>query len=84
MDRNLFIYLTKKAGLTLQDVAAAWGVSLGGVYKRLNGVVEVRRDEMEAWMKLVGVKDAGPIFFPAFVADTQQCSCTAAGGSCGG
>lgn len=72
LDKNLFIYLTKKSGHTLQDVADLWGISLPGVYKRLNGVLEVRRDEMASWMQLTGVKDAGPVFFPDFVAEPQQ------------
>lgn len=71
IDRNLFEYLTKRAGKTFQDVADAWNVPLSGVYKRLNGTVELRRDEMEAWMKLVGIRDAGPVFFPGIVAEMQ-------------
>lgn len=81
IDRNLFIYLTKRAGKTLQDVADVWNVPLSGVYKRINGDVELRRSEMELWMHLVGVRDAGPIFFPAFVADTQRSAVPAAGDS---
>lgn len=72
IDRNLFVYLTKRAGKTLQDVADLWGVPLSGVYKRLTGAVEVRRDEMESWMRMAGVTDAGPVFFPTIVADMQQ------------
>lgn len=72
MDRNLFIYLTKAAGFTLQDVAVWWGVPLGAVYKRLNGTIELRRSEMEVWMQKVGVADAGPVFFKASVANTLQ------------
>ena len=71
VDKNLFIYLTKAAGRTLQDVADLWGVGLGAVYKRLSGEVEIRRDEMEAWMVMVGITDAGPIFFGALVAKTK-------------
>lgn len=80
IDKNLFCYLTKKAGYTLQDVASWWGVSLGAVYKRLSGEVEIRRSEMEEWMRRVGVQDAGPVFFNALVANTIQ---TDAGGSVG-
>jgi hypothetical protein len=72
IDKNLFIYLTKKAGYDLQDVADLWGVGLGAVYKRLAGEVEIRRGEMESWMRLVGVSDAGPVFFGGLVTDTQQ------------
>lgn len=72
MDRNLFIYLTKAAGFTLQDVAVWWGVTLGAVYKRLNGKIEPRRSEMEVWMQKVGVTDAGPVFFKSSVANTLQ------------
>ena len=70
VDKDLFIYLTKKAGFTLQDVADWWGVALSAVYKRLNGQVELRRSEMEIWMQKVGVTDAGPVFFKAVVADS--------------
>lgn len=84
IDRDLFIYLTKKAGYTLQDVAERWKLeSLTGVYKRLSGEVEIRRSEMESWMDMVGVKDAGPIFFPKFVAETKRESVAAAGGAYG-
>lgn len=84
LDKNLFVYLTKKAGYTMQDVAELWQLeNVSGVYKRLNGEVELRRSEMESWMAMVGVKDAGPIFFPRFVADTKQEGITAAGGAYG-
>lgn len=84
IDKNLFIYLTKKAGYTLLDVAKLWQLeSVSGVYKRLNGEIELRRSEIESWMKLVGIEDAGPIFFPRFVADTKQVSTTNAGGAYG-
>jgi hypothetical protein len=79
VDKNLFIYLTKKAGYDLQDVADRWGVGLGAVYKRLNGEVDIRRGEMESWMRLVGVTDAGPIFFGALVAEKLHEQPTAAG-----
>lgn len=72
IDVNLFDYLTKKAGYTRQDVAELWGVGLSGVSKRLNGEVELRRTEMEAWMRLVGVTDAGPVFFAEVVTKTIQ------------
>ena len=72
IDKNLFIYLTKKAGYDLQAVADLWGVGLGAVYKRLAGEVEIRRAEMESWMRLVGVSDAGPVFFSSLVTNTQQ------------
>ena len=71
VDKDLFIYLTKAAGHTLQDVADLWDVGLGAVYKRLSGEVEIRRSEMESWMRMVGVTDAGPIFFGSLVANTK-------------
>lgn len=79
IDRNLFTYLTKKAGYTLQDVALWWGVGLGAVYKRLSGEVELRRSEMEVWMQKVGVTDAGPVFFSGLVADSLLADTPAAG-----
>lgn len=79
IDVNLFDYLTKKAGYTRQDVAELWGVGLSGVSKRLNGEVEIRRTEMESWMRLVGVNDAGPIFFSGLVANTLQADSSTAG-----
>lgn len=83
IDKNLFIYLTKRAGFNLQDVADWWGVPLSGVYKRINGTVELRRDEMETWMDKVGYKDAGPVFFPAFVAGMQPDAAAVSGGADG-
>lgn len=79
IDKNLFIYLTKAAGFDLQDVAEWWGVGLGAVYKRLSGLVEIRRSEMEIWMRKVGVTDAGPIFFGGLVADTKLSHTSVAG-----
>lgn len=79
VDKNLFVYLTKKAGYDLRDVAAWWDVSLGAVYKRIRGDVELRRGEMEIWMQKVGVTDAGPIFFPGVVTETLQSQPSAAG-----
>lgn len=85
VDKNLFLYLTKRAGLDLTKVAKLWGLSsVVSVYKRLNGEVELRRDEMESWMAAVGVGDAGPIFFPAFVADTQPAATPGVGAADGG
>lgn len=79
IDKNLFVYLTKKAGFTLQDVAQWWGVGLGAVYKRLSGDVEIRRSEMELWMQKVGVTDAGPVFFSGLVANPLLSDAPAAG-----
>lgn len=79
IDKNLFVYLTKKAGYTLQDVAKLWGVGLGAVYKRLRGEVDIRRSEMDSWMQMVGVKDAGPVFFGGHVTDTKHYDPTAMG-----
>lgn len=79
VDTNLFIYLTKAAGYDLKDVAEWWGVGLGAVYRRLNGEVELRRTEMEIWMRKVGVTDAGPIFFAGLVANSGLSSSPAAG-----
>lgn len=79
IDKDLFCYLTKKAGFGLQDVADWWGVGLGAVYKRLNGTVELRRSEMDVWMQKVGVTDAGPIFFPSAVTDSLRSETPAAG-----
>ena len=75
IDKNLFVYLTKRAGYDMDDVAELWGVPRSGVTKRLNGGVEIRRSEMESWMQMVGATDAGPVFFPAIVAGKQQ-GCT--------
>ncbi|MGN1025502.1 MAG: hypothetical protein ACI4P4_03750 [Faecousia sp.] len=72
IDKNLFEYLTKKSGHTFQDVADLWGVPLSGVYKRMNGIIELRQSEMESWMNMVGARDAGPVFFPRIVADMQH------------
>jgi hypothetical protein len=72
IDVNLFDYLTKKAGYSRQDVGELWGCGLSGVTKRLNGEVEVRRSEMDSWMRMVGVYDAGPVFFAGLVAETLQ------------
>lgn len=80
IDKNLFVYLTKRAGKTLQDVADALEVPLSGVYKRLNSEVEFKRSEMDAWMKLVGVTDANPVFFAVEVANPLP---AAAGGANG-
>lgn len=83
IDRNLFVYLTKRAGFTLQDVADRLKLPLTGLYKRLRGEVEFRRDEMESWMEMVGARDAGPIFFPRIVAFSQHSEIAEAGGSSG-
>lgn len=83
IDKNLFVYLTKRAGYDMEDVAKLWGVPRSGVSKRLNGEVELRRGEMEDWMKMVGAADAGPVFFPAIVAQMQPGGSAVAGGSNG-
>lgn len=84
IDKNLFIYLTKKAGYSIGEVAEKLGLPLSGIYKRINGEIEFRRDEMEAWMSLVGVVNAGPVFFPASVAKKQQEATEEEVASCGG
>jgi plasmid maintenance system antidote protein VapI len=72
IDKNLFGYLTRDSGHNMDDVARIWNCSRSGVSARINGRAKLTRDMMEAWMRLVGVADAGPVFFPAFVAGTQQ------------
>ena len=79
IDKNLFIYLTKAAGYDLQDVADWWDVGLAAVYRRLSGEVELRRTEMEIWMRKVGVTDAGPIFFGGLVANSSLTNAPAVG-----
>ena len=71
IDKNLFTYLTRNAGYDMDDVAALWKCSRSGVSARINGRAKLTRDMMEAWMRLVGAADAGPVFFPAFVAEKQ-------------
>ena len=84
IDVNLFEYLTKRAGYTLDDVAKMWDVSRSGVTRRLNGEVELRRSEMEAWMQMVGAVDAGPVFFPALLRVSNPIAEPAVGGTHGG
>lgn len=72
IDKNLFTYLTRRAGYTMEDVARLWGCDRSGVSARINGRVKLTRDMMEAWARLVGVADPGPVFFPAIVAETVQ------------
>ena len=72
IDKNLFTYLTRRAGYNMDDVAKLWGCSRSGVSARINGRWKLTRDQMEAWMLLVGVADAGPVFFPSFVAAAQH------------
>jgi hypothetical protein len=74
IDKNLFTYLTRRAGYDMDDVAKLWGCDRSGVSRRLSGAVKLTRDDMEAWMRLVGVADAGPVFFPAVVTDSGQIS----------
>lgn len=84
IDKNLFVYLTKRAGYDMDDVADLWGIPRSGVSKRLNGEVDIRRSEMESWMRMVGAADAGPVFFPAVVAEVQpvQIPCVGAANGC--
>ena len=72
IDRALFEYETKRSGHTMAEVAEAMGLSASGLSRRLTGETEFRRVEMEAWMQLTGVKDAGPVFFPPDAAQTEQ------------
>lgn len=72
VDKNLFIYITKSTGHTLGEAAAAMGLKIPGLSRRLNGFIPFKVCECEAWMKFVGVTDAGPIFFPGVVADKQH------------
>lgn len=80
IDKNLFVYLTRRAGYDTDDVARIWGCDRSGVSRRLSGAVKLTRDDMEAWMRLVGVADAGPVFFPAVVAETVQAAPAVPGG----
>lgn len=79
IDKNLFVYLTKRAGYDMEDVAEWWNCPRSGVTRRLNDEIKLRRDEMEIWMRNVGVADAGPVFFPAIVAGKQLAGIPAAG-----
>lgn len=80
VDKNLFTYLTRRAGYDMDDVARIWNCDRSGVSRRLSGAVKLTRDDMEAWMRLVGVADAGPVFFPAIVADSVQSPAVVPGG----
>ncbi len=73
-DKNLFIYITKSAGHSVAEAAAAMKLSGPSLSKRLNGQVPFRASEIEAWMAFVGVMDAGPVFFPDCVARAQLIS----------
>lgn len=64
VDKNLFVYLTKSTGHSLAEAAAAMNLPVSSLNRRLNGHVAFKAPEMEAWMKLTGVTDAGPVFFP--------------------
>ena len=64
VDKELFIYLTRKAGYRLQDAAKAMGLKPNALSQRLNGKTPFKLKEMEAWMELVGCDNAGPVFFP--------------------
>ena len=80
IDKNLFTYLTRSAGHDMDDVARIWNCSRSGVSARINGRVKLTRADMEAWMRLVGVADAGPVFFPAVVAGKQPVNSSAVPG----
>lgn len=72
VDKHLFVYLTKRAGKTMDDAAKAMRVSRTGLSNRLNGKVEFRIGEVEAWAALIGASDnVGPVFFQPGVADTR-------------
>ena len=66
VDKLLFEYLTRKAGLSLDDVANALGFSRGQLSRRLNGQLQFKLNEMQKWAELVGCgQNVGPVFFPA-------------------
>lgn len=83
IDKNLFTYLTRRAGYDMDDVAKLWGCDRSGVSGRLNGRVKLTRDMMEAWMRFVGVADAGPVFFPRIGTEKGQTSAGVPGGTDG-
>ena len=64
VDRELFVYLTHKAGYRLQDAAKAMGLKPNALSMRLSGKTPFKLNEMEAWMDLVGCDNAGPVVFP--------------------
>lgn len=71
VDKALFEYETKRSGHTMTEAAEAMGLTVSGLSRRLNSITEFRASEMEAWMQLTGVSNAGPIFFSSEVACTQ-------------
>lgn len=77
--RTLFEYITMKAGFTLKEAAAAMGLSLRSLRRRMKGEVSFRLGEVLEWLELV--KSEGPkgvlaehVFrIPAFfVEDTES------------
>lgn len=70
VDRNLFEFVTKSTGHSLDEAAEAMGLSRSGLSRRLNGEIQFRHDEMAKWLQLTGTKDAGPVFF------AEESACT--------
>ena len=66
VDKLLFEYLTRKAGYTLDDVAERLGFVRSQLSRRLNGEMEFKRNEMEAWAEMIGatLEEVGAVFFP--------------------
>lgn len=65
VDKLLFEYLTRRAGLDLDDVAKALNMHRSQLSRRLDGTIQFRLDEMQAWAELVGCgPNVGPVFFP--------------------
>lgn len=73
VDKLLFEYLTRKAGYTLDDVAKRLGFVRSQLSRRLNGELEFKRDEMEAWCEMVGatLEGLGAVFFPKLKKNTS-------------
>lgn len=65
VDRLLFQYISKSKGFSLGSIAKALDLSRSQLSRRLAGLIEFRRDEMQKWCELVGSPESlVPVFFP--------------------
>lgn len=63
VDEELFKYLTKASGHTLQEAADAMGIPLSSLYLRLNETVPFKGTEIASWANLTSCTDLLTVFY---------------------
>lgn len=74
VNKLLFIYKTRAAGYSMEEIAKLLHLTRTGLSQRLNNKIEFKAKEIETWGQLIGPVFVTPVFFPSLVSFSQPCA----------